>query len=126
MPSDERGPNRRVLLVEDDRANLYAMGHMLKAAGFDVVEAESADEAIERLSPASPPACVVLDWLIPGGGDAVVRHVRDNALPTRIVVVTVAYEERLDEISAAKPDAVFRKPFDSAELLRMVTGGKRR
>jgi CheY-like chemotaxis protein len=114
MPTKDVLPNRSVLLVEDDNANRYAMRHMLKGFGLEVAEATSAAQAIEKL--AASPSYVVLDWLIPGGGDAVLRHVRDHDLPARVVVVTVAYEERGDEILQMKPDALIKKPFNSAAV----------
>ena len=110
--------NRRVLLVEDDNANRYAMGHMLKAFGLEVVEVATAAEAIERL--AANPSYLVLDWLIPGGGDAVLRHVRDHCPSTRVVVVTVAYEEQRDAILRLSPDALIRKPFESGDVRRAL------
>ena len=111
---DAAAPNRRVLLVEDDNANRYAMGHMLRSFGLEVVEATSAAEAVGMLR--ESPSYLVLDWIIPGGGDAVLRHVREHDLPARVVVVTVAYEERRDEILGLKPDALISKPFDSASV----------
>lgn len=107
--------NRRVLLVEDDRANRYAMGYVLTRAGLDVQEAATAAEAVAKLAPV--PCCIVLDWLIPGGGDAVLRYVQDHGLTTGVVVVTVAYEERREEISALRPDAILPKPFTPDRLL---------
>ena len=116
--ADGAAPNRRVLLVEDDHANRFALGHMLKTFGLEVVEVATAAEAIACL--ASEPSFLVLDWLIPGGGDAVLRHVKDHHLATRVVVVTVAYEERREEILRLGPDALVQKPFEGADVRRAL------
>ena len=43
---------KRVLLVEDNRTNRKLMGDHLRRAGYDLVEAETADEALALAPPA--------------------------------------------------------------------------
>lgn len=112
LPSPKTKP--RVLLVEDDESNRYAMSRLLETFGLDVVQAASVREAIERL--ATKPPFVVLDWLLHDGDAAqVMDYMRSQGLSTKIMVVTVAHERRA-EISRRAPDGLLTKPFSPEEL----------
>ena len=56
----------RVLVVEDEPFILMDAGEMLRAAGFDVLEATNADEAIEMLERDSDIRLIFTDIDMPG------------------------------------------------------------
>lgn len=76
-----------VLIIDDDRTFRFAMSKALRRAGFDVEEAESAEQALSRLSRSQPPDAALLDLRMPGmSGLEVLR--RRGAARTRFVVLT--------------------------------------
>src|SRR3954470_2879372 len=81
------------------------------------VEAATVAEGLAQLDP--PPDCIVLDLELPDGpGEAILRKVRMERLPIRVVVNTGMPESgRLSEVSYMRPDAVLQKPLDAAGLL---------
>ena len=67
--------NRRLLVVDDNPATLYATSRLLRAAGFEVVEATSGEEALELVADGID--LVVLDVNLPGiDGFEVCRRIR--------------------------------------------------
>jgi CheY-like chemotaxis protein len=113
------GHRPRMLLVEDDPQTRHLLRRMLALCGWEVLEAATVAEALERLDP--PPECVLLDLRLPDGdGETILRKVRIDRLPTRVVVNTGLHDPaRLSEVSYLQPDAVLRKPLD-AEGLRGI------
>ncbi|MBP6775873.1 MAG: EAL domain-containing protein [Piscinibacter sp.] len=93
----------RVLLVDDDEVNLLLTSHALRERGFDVVEAQSGEQALALLSERAPDI-VVLDAMMPGiDGFATCRILRHRpgheALPVLMLTgledeasITRAYE----------------------------------
>lgn len=106
----------RMLVVEDDRATRSLLRRMLKLCGWEVVEAESLTEGFARLDP--PPDCLLLDLQLPDGdGESLLRKVRTEHLPIRVVVNTGMEDAtRLRTIAGLQPDALLKKPLDSRGL----------
>ena len=113
---------RRVLVVEDDRASRSALRRLFAARGWVVAEAATLAEGFAALEP--PPRWVVLDLMLPDGDGAdLLRWVRANGLPTRIVVATgVADEARIEEVVGLGPDSLLHKPIDINTLFRVCDG----
>jgi DNA-binding NarL/FixJ family response regulator len=82
---------------------------------------KSRTEGLARLDP--PPDRLVLDLGLPDGdGEAILRRVRAERLPIRIIVHTGMVDPaRLSAVSSMRPDAVLPKPLDS-EGLRTICG----
>src|SRR3712207_2684031 len=109
----------RLLLVEDHHATRYVLGRLLTRRGWEVVEAATIAEGLARLEP--PPDCLVLDLMLPDGpGETLLRKVREDHLPTRVIVNTGTNDPtRLDAVSDLKPEALFLKPIDLDRLCRV-------
>src|SRR5438132_1639522 len=78
-----------ILVVEDDPLLAELLRDALEDAGFDLITARDAPEAL-RLAAGRPPALVVLDWALPSDtGAAVVdglRALHDQTPP--LVLIT--------------------------------------
>ena len=77
-------------------------------------------EGLDLLDP--PPDCLVLDLMLPdGGGEAILRKVREDDLPTRVVAVTTGSNDpaRLAVVKELNPDVLLSKPIDPSVLLRV-------
>jgi PAS domain S-box-containing protein len=80
------GP-RRILIVDDNPATLYATGRVLRAAGFEVLEAQSGEQAVE-IACAQEPDLIVLDVNLPDiDGFEVVRRIRAVPRVSRVPII---------------------------------------
>jgi DNA-binding response OmpR family regulator len=110
----------KVLVVDDAPPNVKLLHLILQEAGYQVVEAYSGAEALEKLR-AERPGAMVLDVRMPGmSGYDVCRLVREDpefcALPVIMVTALAAPEERVRGIEAGATDFI-SKPFNKKELL---------
>ena len=105
----------RVLLVDDDRSVLDALGSVIESEGFELVSAAEGHQAVEkfRLQPAD---IVLLDLNMPvmGGMDALERLRTINPfLP--IIIITARSDAY--PIATAAGAALMQKPLDIPMLL---------
>src|SRR4051794_30999055 len=78
---------RRILIVEDDLAILYALQTLFGRHGWTVAISRTIAGAFERLDPA--PDWIILDLgLADGDGEVVLRRVREEPIATRVAVVS--------------------------------------
>ena len=117
---------KKILTVDDDPDILKLMGMRLQAAGYQVVAASNAEEALSQIA-VSRPSLVITDLRMPGmDGMALfdVIHQSDPALPVIMVTAHGSIPEAVD----ATQRGVFgflTKPFDSKSLLQQVEAALR-
>ena len=117
---------QRILTVDDDPDILKLLGMRLQAAGYQVVSAKNAEEALAQIA-LSRPALVISDLRMPGMDglalfDAI--HLADPALPVILLTAHGSIPEAVD----ATQRGVFgflTKPFDSKSLLQQVEAALR-
>ena len=109
-------PQSRVLVVEDHVPTRVAMARLLRAWGLEVRGVGTVAAAVAELD--WPPACMVLDLMLAdGSGLTVLGHVRANAVPVRVAVVTATSDAAV--LAAARrlgPELLLRKPVDLDQL----------
>ena len=110
----------RVLLVEDDAVTRNALRRLLTHKGWVVTVATTVAEAMDSLNP--PPHCILLDLMLPdGGGEEVLRKLRDENIPSKVAVCTGTSDPvRLAMVKGMDPTALFQKPIDFNELCRTM------
>jgi DNA-binding response OmpR family regulator len=108
------------LLVEDHVPTRDVLRRALTRRGWDVSEATTIAEGLTRLDLEYAFDCIMLDLMLPDGeGEVILRKVRTEGSPTRVVVVTAICDPaRLREVSYCRPDAVLYKPSDLEGLCR--------
>jgi DNA-binding response OmpR family regulator len=113
----------RVLVVEDEPDSYDALSKILKHVGYDAVGAATLAEAFELIAKA--PRFIILDLLLPdGNGKELLKHVRANGVPCKVVVTTgVADKALLLDVRQLKPDALFMKPLNVPRLLAWLRQG---
>jgi two-component system phosphate regulon response regulator PhoB len=122
-------PNARVLVIDDEPEICDVVSAMLDAVGLDVETAESAEEALERLS-RRPYDILVLDWRLPGmtGIDLCRQIRREPSLASLPVLFLTAASTSRDmvEAFASGADDFVTKPFRAPELGARIFGLLRR
>lgn len=106
--------NRGTALVVDDEELVRAStAHMLSELGYHVVEASSAEDALEVLGTASHVDLMVTDHLMPGiSGTELAKRVRDSNPGMRILLISGYAEAR-----GISPDLPrLTKPFKQTDL----------
>ena len=109
----------RVLLVDDDRSVLDALGTVIESEGFELVRAADGHEAVENFRQ-QPIDIVLLDLNMPvkGGWDTLERLTTINPL-LPIIVITArpdAYPVAMERGVAA----LMQKPLDIPLLLEAM------
>jgi CheY-like chemotaxis protein len=115
-----------VLVVEDEFLLRMDAADMVAAAGFEVVEAGSADEAIDILETRRDINVVFTDIQMPGSMDGLklARAVRGRWPPIKIVATSGQIDLR--EADLPEGGRFLPKPYSQIEIagvLRELTGG---
>lgn len=115
----------RILIVEDEPQMRRAVSAGLRANGFDVLIAESGEDALDSV-PLTRPDVILLDLTLPGvDGLDVVRQLREwSVIP---IIVLSAREGERDKVMALDlgADDYLTKPFGMAELLARIRAALR-
>ena len=116
----------RVLVVDDERQILRALQTSLRAAGFEVETAETAEGALAAAA-MRPPEAMILDLVLPdGSGTEVTRELRTWSSAPIIVLSAVGDErEKVAALDAGADDYV-TKPVGIDELLARLRAVLRR
>ena len=119
---------RKVLVLEDE-ANIRGFIVInLRRAGYEVIEAESGEEALQKLKAQKDIRVALLDVMLPGiDGFEVCRRLRAHDATIGIIMLT-AREEETDKVFGleAGADDYMTKPFSMRELLARVRTNMRR
>jgi DNA-binding NtrC family response regulator len=103
-----------VAVIEDDRRLSDNLCEALRTRGFSAITAASVLET-ERLGPVRP-FCALADLRVPGGPDGeAMRRLGEKFPGLPILIMTGVHTG-----PASDGSAVFRKPFDTVELLAAV------
>ena len=112
-----------ILLVEDRQETRLAIREVLRRRGYDVLEAESGDEAIEVAGLHEGPVHLLLtDVVMPGmsGRDVAERLVATRP-ELRVLFMSGYTQETIDPHGVLAPGIEFiQKPFVLNSLLRRV------
>ena len=111
---------RRVLVVDDERLVRWSLAQRLRADGLDVLEAETAAEAISQAD--KDPDVVILDYELPDGdGLSILRHLHKDD-PDLPVIMLTAHKDAQTIVAAMKAGALdyVTKPFEVTDVATRV------
>lgn len=112
---------KRILIVDDDREFRSNLSEVLKDAGYDADEAQSARQAIEKMGD-NEFDVVLLDFMMPkmSGMDALLE-LRKIQPRTKVIMITAfaTVENAVDAIKKGASDYI-SKPFKIDELLTTI------
>jgi len=119
---------RRVLVVDDSRAQRRILASYLRQWGYGVEEAASGGEAID-ICHRDPPDLVVSDWMMPGmSGPEFCRAVRALGAESYVYFILLTSKSGKEEIALgldAGADDFLTKPVNAAELRARMAAGMR-
>jgi CheY-like chemotaxis protein len=115
---------RKVLVVDDDVRNIFAMTSVLEASGLDVIYAENGQAGIDALTKDPAIDLVLMDVMLPGmDGYETIRAIRANPVFRGIPIVAVTAkalkEDRAKCLEAGASDYL-PKPVDTEKLLDLI------
>ncbi len=113
---------KKVLVLEDEASIRGFIVINLRRAGYDVIEAESGEEALERLHENPDARVALLDIMLPGiDGFEVCRRIRATNSRIGIIMLTARSQE-MDKVTGLMTgaDDYVTKPFSPAELTARV------
>jgi two-component system, OmpR family, KDP operon response regulator KdpE len=120
------GRERRILVVDDEPQILRALRVVLREAGFEVVPAESGEQALDRAS-VRPPEAAIIDLVLPDiDGVEVTRRLREWSAMPILVLSAVGEEDQKVRALQAGADDYITKPFGSRELVARLQAALRR
>jgi two-component system cell cycle response regulator DivK len=109
----------RILVVEDNPLNLKLVRDVLTFAEYDVIEAQSGEDAL-RAAKETPPDLVLMDLQLPGiDGTETLHRLREDTLGPDVPVVAVtalAMAEDKERAARAGFDGYIEKPISARAL----------
>ena len=119
---------KKVMVLEDESSIRSFIVINLRRAGYEVIEAETGEEALEKLQQNHDIRVALLDIMLPGiDGFEVCRRIRATNAQIGIIMLTARSQE-MDKVTGLMTgaDDYVTKPFSPAELTARVDALLRR
>ena len=119
---------KKVMVLEDESSIRSFIVINLRRAGYDVIEAETGEEALDKLKENPDTRVALLDIMLPGiDGFEVCRRIRATNAAIGIIMLTARSQE-MDKVTGLMTgaDDYVTKPFSPAELTARVDALMRR
>lgn len=115
----------KVLIIDDDNKNIYALTATLKSREFATVSALSAKDGIEMLGKDPAIAVVLMDMMMPDmDGYEAIREIKGDSKYRHLPVIAVtaqAMNGDREKCLAAGADHYIPKPIDVDQLLMILS-----
>jgi CheY-like chemotaxis protein len=129
VPAGQNGPQSlrgRVLLVDDDVRNLFALASLLEDRGLEIVFSETGPEALEILRHDTRVDLVLMDIMMPQmDGYETIKAVRAmpalDAIPIIAVTAKAMHGDREKSLAAGASEHI-TKPVDPEKLIALISG----
>jgi CheY-like chemotaxis protein len=119
--SDDDLVGKRVLIVDDDVRNIFALSSLLERRGMKVLTASTGTEAIEMLTRVPDVSIVLMDIMMPDmDGYQTTRAIRQNPALRRIPIIALtakAMKGDREKCLEAGASDYLAKPVDTGQLL---------
>jgi len=127
-PRPEGPVGRRVLVVDDSRLQRRVLAASLTRWGYDVVEADSGEAALEACREA-PPDLVISDWMMPGmSGPDFCRAFRALGREDYAYFILLTSKDARNHVAEgldSGADDFLTKPVGAGELRARLNAGER-
>lgn len=116
--------NKKVLIIDDDSRNIFALKAVLKSRGYTSITATSAVEGLKHLSETPDISAILLDMMMPDldGYEtiAIVRQGPHKEIPIISVTAQAMVGDR-EKCLQAGADAYISKPIDVDQLINVLS-----
>jgi CheY-like chemotaxis protein len=114
-----------ILLVDDDPSVRRSLGRLLRAHAYEVLEADSAPQALEVLA-TTRPALMLIDMVMPGNSTLdVVRQIKAEASTASMPIIALTASPPTAPQDRALFAAIVAKPTDARGLLDSIAAALR-
>ena len=115
---------KTVLLIDDDSRNIFALTAVLKAKGFHILSASSAQDGIQQLEVNQGIKVVLLDMMMPDmDGYEALRVIRTDEKISKVPVIAVTAQAMVgdrEKCLEAGANEYVSKPIDVDYLLEIL------
>jgi CheY-like chemotaxis protein len=116
--------NKKILIVDDDPRNIFALKLTLKARGYQMKSCTMAHEAIQMLQEDHEIDVVLMDMMMPEmDGYEAIRIIRNTPEISQVPVISVTAqampEDRQKGLDVGAQDYV-KKPIDVDQLITAI------
>lgn len=120
IPAELQSAGQNILVVDDDVKMARAIKRVLMRQGYDVQLAHDGFQAGALLEPFKP-SLMTLDLKMPTlDGFAVLKHLQEQQLAIKVLVISGESSTELDKALAAGADDILQKPFENSVLTEKV------
>lgn len=123
-PDKTKLMSKKVLIIDDDARNIFALTATLKAKSFECMSCGGAEEAIEMLKGDTGVDVVLIDMMMPDmdGYEAIplIKEIPHRQLLPVISVTAQAMAGDREKCLEAGADAYISKPIDVDKLLLLL------
>jgi len=119
-------PEKKILIVEDDRPIADLLAYRLGKEGFTVLTAGTGSQALS-LNQSEQPDLILLDWMLPdiSGVDVCQQVTALRRIPIIMVTAKNLVEDKILGLEAGADDYI-TKPFDVREVVARIKATFRR
>jgi CheY-like chemotaxis protein len=122
--SDESLRGRKVLVVDDDVRNIFALNSLLERRGMNVISASNGHDAIKMLDENPDLSLILMDVMMPEmDGYETMRRIRENPEHRRLPIISLTAKamkgDREKCLQAGASDYV-AKPVNTEQLLSLI------
>lgn len=116
---------KKIMIVDDDARNIFALRATLKSKGFDCISCAAATEALDILRTSEPVHAVLIDMMMPEmDGYEAIPLIKDlenrQSVPVIAVTAQAMVGDREKCLDAGANDYI-SKPIDVDKLLRILS-----
>jgi twitching motility two-component system response regulator PilH len=112
-----------ILVVEDTPSERELMSHYLRESGYTVINAVSAQEALNKAIEQKPDV-IITDVVMPGmSGFELCRSLKKHPITEKVpIIICTSKNQEIDRLWGMKQgaDAYITKPFTREQLVRSV------
>ena len=115
---------KKILIIDDDPRNIFALSAVLKSYGYTIVSASNMSEAFAVLEKDRSIAVILLDMMMPDmDGYQAIPILRGSEATRHIPIISVTAQAMAGDCEkclAAGADGYISKPVDVAQLFDLL------
>ena len=115
---------KRVLIVDDEPDLLKSLSFRMRKSGYEVIEAASGEEALDRASSGKPDV-IILDWRLPGmPGTEVYKKLQADEVLKSVPVLFLTASRDQEELERLRRELgiehIMIKPYEFKDVLAKI------